>query len=184
MSAVAVQSFGRLVIFPADPFAQAVSGLDNDLMMGVMSGDGVMLRTVTTDSSVLWKYGVGQDDINAANLYLQNTYDFDNNDTWFAATNQLRLFFNTTKDYDPATAMQTSYQNLFSDFKPFVPTTTTTGTSTSTATTNTGTQQTGTTGTTQQQQTTGTGTDAVSQAANQAIQTQQDLPQTVSYQMP
>jgi hypothetical protein len=180
-----VQSFGRLVIFPADPFALGASGLDNDLMMGVMSGDGVMLKTVTTDSSVLWKYGVGQDDINAANLYLQNTYDFDNDDQWLAATNQLRLFFNTTKDYDATNAMQTSYQNLFSDFKPFIPSTTT-GTTTSTTTTNTGTQQTGTTGTTQQQQTTGTetGTDAVSQAANQAIQTQQDLPQTVSYQMP
>ena len=97
--------------------------------MGVMSGDGVMLKTVTTDSSVLWKYGVGQDDINAANLYLQNTYDFDNNDTPFAATNQLRAFYNATENYDPTTAKQNSFQNLFSDFKPFVGSnTSTTGT--------------------------------------------------------
>jgi hypothetical protein len=179
-----VQTFGRLVIFPADPFGLSASGTDTDLMMGVMSGDGVMLRTATTDTSVLWKYGVGQDDINAANLYLQNTYDFDNNDRRYSATSHLRSFFNATKNYDPSTAMQTSYQNLFSDFKPFIPSTTTTGTSTSTTSSNTGTQQ---TGTTQQQATsteTDTDTDAVSMAANQAIQTQQDLPQTVSYQMP
>jgi len=56
------------------------------------------------------------------------------------------------------------------------------GTGTGTQTTQTGTSATQVTGDQTQQQ---TGTDdAVSQAANQAIQTQQDLPQTVSYQMP
>lgn len=57
------------------------------------------------------------------------------------------------------------------------------GTAAGTETTQVGTEGTQVTGDQTQQQT-GTDTDAVSMAANQAIQTQQDLPQTVSYQMP
>jgi hypothetical protein len=56
------------------------------------------------------------------------------------------------------------------------------GTAAGTETTQVGTEATQVTGDQTQQQT--TSTDAVSMAANQAIQTTQDLPQTVSYQMP
>jgi hypothetical protein len=55
-------------------------------------------------------------------------------------------------------------------------------TGTGTETTQVGTEATQVTGDQTQQQT--TSTDAIAQAANQAIQTPQDLPQTVSYQMP
>jgi len=57
------------------------------------------------------------------------------------------------------------------------------GTGTGTQTTQTGTSATQVTGNQTQQQT-GTDTDAVSMAANQAVTTPQQLPQTVSYQMP
>lgn len=56
------------------------------------------------------------------------------------------------------------------------------GTAAGTETTQVGTEATQVTGDQTQQQT--TSTDAVAQAANQAIQTPQDLPQTISYQMP
>jgi|DEB0MinimDraft_6_1074348.scaffolds.fasta_scaffold01312_2 hypothetical protein len=157
----------------------------------IVGGNGTILRGLSGNAEQMTKqlttFGVQTTDWtgDAMNAMQQSGIDQDKLQTY------LNTFGELTNTYTPWDNYQDIWaeEGLVSGVAPMINNfqivsgQTLSGTSTGTQTTQTGTSATQVTGDQTQQQT-GTDTDAVSMAANQAVTTPQQLPQTVSYQMP
>ena len=154
----------------------------------VVGGNGTILTSLSTNvdqmSSTLQSFGV--QDTSWIDTVSPNMGDALNN--YQSAFDALKETYNPYADYQDLFNVQgltTGVAPTIDNFK-VVSGQTLSGTGAGTETTQVGTEATQVTGdqTQQQQQQTTTSNDAVSMAANEAIMTPQDLPQTVSYQMP
>jgi hypothetical protein len=175
-------------------FDDAGKPVESRPMAYIVGGNGTILRGFTINNvenmiQQLTTFGVQTVDWvgNVMNA-MQQSGNFTETQMQFnlKALGDLQNAYNPWADYQDIWGMEgltTGVAPTIDNFK-IVTGKTLSGTAAGTETTQVGTEATQVTGDQTQQQPTSTDTDAVSMAANQAIQTQQNLPQTVSYQMP
>ena len=158
----------------------------------IVGNNGTNLRVINPSQPEIMKqtlidFGVQNIDwvgdvMNSMKQYGMDQVDLERN---------LKVFGDLQNSYDPWNNFQDIWgtEGLITGITPAIDSykiitgQTLSGTATGTETTQVGTEGTQVTGDQTQKQT-GTDTDAVSMAANQAVTTPQQLPQTVSYQMP